>query len=301
MQLSKVWIRNYKGSVSSPEKVAPLHSSKFGNVQGKCFHICWSFCHFRSSTSPCPEGSFLEPEITRLFGDTVGASLVRGPGCQLVVAMMCDADVCRLIPTTRLKRVFEWDVKQAPREAPDSECWGKQIYFRRDPKVDPLRIESGPSWRACFWSLHFVRCAEALQAAMCAKCQAWSYFYTNSIRGRNLELGRPVFACVIFLDFFGPKNRPFWMTGRSKSRPNDHLLDSWAGTSACDRPGIPPSPPKQRSKRRCCKESVSYFSQSLFGGVRGNVPKFEKLWRIRFQSNHFGWNNSAVNFCYFAK
>ena len=114
-------------------------------------------------------------------------------------------------------------------------------------------------------------------------------------------LGRPVFACLIFLDFFGPKNRPFWMTGRSKSRPNDHLLDSWAGTSACDRPGIPPSPPKQRSKCRCSKESLSYFSQSLFGGVRGNVPKFEKLWRIRFQSNHFGWNNnSAVHFCYFA-
>ena len=36
--------------------------------------------------------------------------------------MMCDADVCGLIPTTRLKRVFEWGVKQAPREAPDSEC-----------------------------------------------------------------------------------------------------------------------------------------------------------------------------------
>ena len=105
---------------------------------------------------------------------------------------------------------------------------------------------------------------------------------------------------LVFLGFFGPKNRPFWMTGRSKSHPNEHLLDSWAGTSACDRPGIPPSPPKQRSKCRCCKESLSYFSQSLFGGVRGNVPKFEKLWRIRFQSNHFGWNNSAVNFCYFA-
>ena len=98
MQLSEVWIRNYTGSVSYPEKVAPLHPSNFGNVQGKCFHICWSFCHFRSSTSPCPEGSFLAPEISRLFGDTVGASLVRGPGCQLVVAMMCDADVCGLIP-----------------------------------------------------------------------------------------------------------------------------------------------------------------------------------------------------------
>ena len=98
---------------------------------------------------------------------------------KLVVAMMCDADVCGLIPTTRLKRVFEWGVKQAPRrhqiqnaEGPVLDPCAKQMNFRRDPKVDPLGIESGPSWRACFWSLHFVRCAEALQAAMCAKCQA---------------------------------------------------------------------------------------------------------------------------------
>ena len=125
------------------------------------------------------EGSFLAPEISRLFGDTVGASLVRGPGCQLVVAMMCDADVCGLIPTTRLKRVFEWASNKPPgrhqiqnAEGPVLDPCAKQIYFRRDPKVDPLRIESGPSWRACFWPLHFVRCAEALQAAMRAKCQA---------------------------------------------------------------------------------------------------------------------------------
>ena len=140
--------------------------------------------------------------------------------------------------------------------------------------------------------------------ASCAKCGSWPgvavIFFLPLKKFCSALLGRPVFACLIFLDFFGPKNRPFWMTGRSKSRPNDHLLDSWAGTSACDRPGIPPSPPKQRSKCRCCKESLSYFSQSLFGGVQGNVPKFEKLWRIRFQSNHFGWNNSTVNFCYFA-
>ena len=34
---------------------------------------------FRSSALPCPEGSFLAPEIGILFGDAVGASLVRGP------------------------------------------------------------------------------------------------------------------------------------------------------------------------------------------------------------------------------
>ena len=91
-------------------------------------------------------------------------------------------------------------------EGPVLDPCAKQIYFRRDPKVDPLRIESGPSWRARFWSLHFVRCAEILQAAMCAECQASTY--ANSIRGRTLELGRPEFASPIFLVFEGPKIDP---------------------------------------------------------------------------------------------
>ena len=39
-----------------------------------------------------------------------------------LVAMMCDADVCSWITTTRFNREFKWDVKQAPREAPDSDC-----------------------------------------------------------------------------------------------------------------------------------------------------------------------------------
>jgi hypothetical protein len=33
-------------------------------------------------------GSFLAPEIGIIFGDGVGASLVRGPYCQLGVALM---------------------------------------------------------------------------------------------------------------------------------------------------------------------------------------------------------------------
>ena len=39
-----------------------------------------------------------------------------------LVSMMCDADVCSWITTTRFNREFKWDVKQAPREAPDSDC-----------------------------------------------------------------------------------------------------------------------------------------------------------------------------------
>ena len=55
---------------------------------------------------------------------------------------MCDADVCGLIPTTRLKRAFEWGVEQVPRiqnaEGPVLDPCAKQIYFRRDPKVTLL-------------------------------------------------------------------------------------------------------------------------------------------------------------------
>ena len=93
----------------------------------------------------------------------MGASLVRSSSCQLAVAMMCDADVCGLINKTP-QESFKWGVKQAPREAPDSECCGlsfgpsrKANIFRRDPKVDSLRIESGSSWRASFASCYVRR------------------------------------------------------------------------------------------------------------------------------------------------
>ena len=59
-----------------PWKSCTFAPFNFGNVQGKCFQIFWSFYYYRSSTSPCPEGSFSAPEIGRLFGDAVGASLV---------------------------------------------------------------------------------------------------------------------------------------------------------------------------------------------------------------------------------
>ena len=101
----------------------------------------------------------------------------------------------RWIRATRFKRDLSGASNRPPGrhriqnvEGPVLDSCAKQMYFKRGPKMDPLRIESGPSWRVCFWPLYFTRCGEALQAAMCAKFQAWSYFKTNSIRGGNLEL-----------------------------------------------------------------------------------------------------------------
>ena len=84
-------------------------------------------------------------------------------------------------------------------EGPELDPCAKQIYFRRDPKVDPLRIESGPSWRARFWSI----LSDVLKFCrlLCAQNVKREATYTNSIRGRTLELGRPVFASPIFLIF----------------------------------------------------------------------------------------------------
>ena len=157
-------------------------------------------------------------------------------------------------------------------EGPVLDPCAKQIYFRRDPKVDPLRIESGPSWRACFWSLHFVRCAEALQAAMCAKCQAWSYFNTNSIRGRNLELGRPVFACLIFLTFSGPKIDPSEWQAEVKAV---QTTTSWTPELAQVHVTGPASPLPPRNKDQsadAAKNHYLIFLNHCLEGCGGTCP-----------------------------
>ena len=126
-------------------------------------------------------------------------------------------------PYQRKKDVWRWclwpDSNNAPQESiwmgrrtspEDSECWGpsfgplrKANIFQKGPKSDPLRIESGPSWRACFWSFHFVRCAEALQAAMCAKCQLEATLtQTASVAGilnctGEAHFCAPAFSCVL--------------------------------------------------------------------------------------------------------
>ena len=50
--------------------------------------------------------------------------------------------------------------------------------------------------------------------------------------------------------------------------------------------------------------TILIFAESLCGGdgtgCGGTCPCLRKLWRIRPKVNHFQWNNSAVNFSYFA-
>ena len=56
-----------------------------------------------------------------------------------------------------------------------------------------------------------------------------------------------------------------------------------------------PLPPRNKDQSAdAAKNHYLIFLNHCLEGVRGNVPKFEKLWQIRFQSNHFGWNNFSV-------
>ena len=57
----------------------------------------------------------------------------------------------------------------------------------------------------------------------------------------------------------------------------------------------PPFPPAKIKVQMLQRIIILFFSIIVWRGP-GECAQIEKLWRIRFQSNHFGWNNSAVNF-----
>ena len=78
-----------------------------------------------------------------------------------------------------------------PVEGPVLDPRAKETYLKRGQKVDPLEIKSGPPWRVQFWPLHCGKSVEALfqvEADLTSNSCDW-----------NLELGRPLFARLLFL------------------------------------------------------------------------------------------------------
>ena len=76
----------------------------------------------------CAQNVKLEATLTQT-ASVAGILNCSRPGCQLVVAMMCDADVCGLIPTTRLKRVLNGASNKPPGR--------HQIQNAEGPVLDP--------------------------------------------------------------------------------------------------------------------------------------------------------------------
>ena len=148
-------------------------------------------------------GSFFAPETDMIFGDGVGASLVRGPYWQLDVGL-CDVDVflhwnsaaeegvwVGLKPDLQggtgfnLLRVYFWTPVQRKRAS------------KRGQKVDPLEIKNGPPWRVQFWSLF----GPFIVANLLKRLFQVEADLTSNSCGWNLELGRPIFARLLFLMF----------------------------------------------------------------------------------------------------
>ena len=76
------------------------------------------------------------------------------------------------------------------------------------------------------------------------------------------------------------------MTGRSKIRPND---TSWTPELAQVHLTGPASPlsPETKIKVQMLQRIIIVFFSIIVWRVHGNVPKFEKLWRIRFSLTVF--------------
>ena len=104
-------------------------------------------------------GSFFAPETDMIFGDGVGASLVRGPYWQLDV-VLCDVDV--FLHWNSAAEEGAW-VGLKPDLQGDTPVQRKRA-SKRGQKVDPLEIKNGPLWRVQFWSLFGLHCGKSVEA-----------------------------------------------------------------------------------------------------------------------------------------
>ena len=84
-----------------------------------------------------------------------------------------------------------------PVEGPVLDPRAKETYLKRGQKVDPLEIKSGPPWRVQFWYLFGpFNVANLLMRLFQVEADL-----TSNSCGWNLELGRPIFARLLFLTF----------------------------------------------------------------------------------------------------
>ena len=115
-----------------------------------------------------------------IFGDGIGASLVRGPYCERGVF------VWRWYASTLEQRSWRrclGGLKTGPPrrhqiqpvEGPVLDPRAKETYLKRGQKVDPLEIKSGPPWRVQFWPLH---CGKSVEAFI----SSWSWFDQQQLR-----------------------------------------------------------------------------------------------------------------------
>ena len=91
-----------------------------------------------------------------------------------------------------------------PAEGPFLDPRAKETCFKKGSESGPLEIKSGPPWRVQFWSLFGpFNVANLLRRLFQVEADL-----TSNSCGWNLELGRPIFARLLFLTFLRSKKGP---------------------------------------------------------------------------------------------
>ena len=84
-----------------------------------------------------------------------------------------------------------------PAEGPFLDPRAKETCFKKGSESGPLEIKSGPPWRVQFWSLFGpFNVANLLRRLFQVEADL-----TSNSCGWNLELGRLIFARLLFLTF----------------------------------------------------------------------------------------------------
>ena len=156
-----------------------------------------------------------------IFGDGVGASLFEALIANAV--FLCDADA--LLHWNSAAEEGAWGgLKPDLRGGTRFTCWGssfgppcKETYLKRGQKVDPLKSKVVP-WRVQFWPFIVANLLKRLfqvEADLTSNSCDW-----------NLELGRPLFARLLFLTLWGPKKGPLFVI-LVRSLWQERLLATW--------------------------------------------------------------------------
>ena len=136
-----------------------------------------------------------------IFGDGVGASLVRGSYCQLcwfvwdVYAFRAAEEGAWVGSKPDLQGGTGFNLLRVSFGPPY-----KGNVFKKGQKVDPLEIKTVPPGGSSFGPFIV---ANLLKHLFQAEAD-----FTNNSSDWNLELGRPVFARLLFVTFWGPKKAP---------------------------------------------------------------------------------------------
>ena len=139
--------KKLEGSASCAEKVARLHASAM--YRGSVSTFADLSVAFGAAPCHVQRVHFWHLKSAYFLEMRWGPPLFEAPGCHLAVAMSC----VTLLYVARFEQHDSREYLSGESNRPPGNTGFRMLraqFWTLAPKVDPLRIESGPSWRVCF-------------------------------------------------------------------------------------------------------------------------------------------------------